>query len=142
MSGIAFANFARDHFQLWNKWWFWGTLTLIAAGCLIFDIGYSMTADIGFPWYIPWVCLFTVPVCYYQLFRVLKINPLTLGYDIIIPFTLVDMMAVTFTLLIVTTKGMSAIGAVIIGLDMAFVVCWFHYSILKLSLKDKKEAEL
>lgn len=142
MSESAYANLPWGHFQLWNKWWFWGPMVLLAACSLVFDIGYMATSNVMFPWYIPWACIFCAGAGYYEIFRILKIDTVTIINDMLIPFTLIDMMAGSLILFMITASHtISGWGILIMAADLAFIVTFFHFVILKMEVDSRKKTE-
>jgi len=139
MSETAFANFPWSHFQLWNKWWFWGPVIILAWGTLIYYLGYATIMQFGYPWYIAAGCIFCAVIGYWQLFRVLNISEAAVA-DMLIPFTIVDMLAGLIIIIMVNSSHtMTGWGILVMAGDMAFLVSYFHYTILKIEVKSPTE---
>ena len=140
MSESAYANQALGRFELWNKWWFWGPVIILAWVCLLYYLGYATIMQVGYPWYIAAGCVFCGIVGYWQLFRVLKLSEKAVA-NMMVPFVLVDMLAGLLVIIMINgSHSLTGWGILVMAGDMAFLLAYFHWTILRLEVKDRKEA--
>jgi hypothetical protein len=139
MSESAYASPALGRFEVWNKWWFWGPVIILAWGLLLYYLGYATIMQFGYPWYIAAGCVFSGVIGYWQLFRVLNIGEKAVA-DMMIPFTLVDMLAGLIVIIMINgSHSLTGWGILVMAGDMAFLVSYFHYTIIKMELKSPTE---